>query len=44
MDDIEGSDGEAECLDPSDMLSQYLEVSLDDDIVPNLTEEHPTLK
>jgi len=30
MDDIEGSDGEAECLDPSDMLSQYLEVSMDD--------------
>jgi len=30
MDDIEGSDGEAECVDPSDMLSQYLEVSMDD--------------
>eukprot|EP00092_Neocalanus_flemingeri_P017353 GFUD01018768.1.p1 GENE.GFUD01018768.1~~GFUD01018768.1.p1 ORF type:complete len:754 (+),score=168.65 GFUD01018768.1:140-2263(+) len=32
MDDIEGTDGEGEGIDPSDMLSQYLEVSIDDDV------------
>jgi hypothetical protein len=37
MDDIDGSDGEAECLDPSDMLSQYLEVSIDDEDRKNNT-------
>jgi len=30
MDDIEGTDGETDGIDPSDMLSQYLEVSIDD--------------
>lgn len=30
MDDIEGTDGEGDGIDPSDMLSQYLEVSIED--------------
>jgi len=33
MDDIEGTDGEGDGIDPSDMLSQYLEVSIDDEDV-----------
>ena len=39
MDDIEGTDGEGDGIDPSDMLSQYLEVSIDDDVRRSVEEE-----